>query len=301
VKVQEAAVGVSERATNTHAEHPHRGSPIEAPVGEHRMQAFLRAVEIVWRRELLRFARSRMRVTTSLAQPILYLFVFGVGLGRLIGRSIPSFDFKAFLFPGVVVMSIIFSAVFSAVSIVWDREFGFMREMLVAPVPRSGLVVGKALGGASVSTIQGSLVLLLAPAVGVNLSVWALLASLGIMVLAAFTLTSFGIVVAARIQRIESFQAVMQFFLMPIFFLSGALYPVETLPSWLGVLAKLDPATYAVTSLRRVMLGSNSTAGFGSSINVFGRTLSLGAELSILLAFGVCMCVVAVAMFRKVE
>lgn len=268
---------------------------------EHFLQSFYRAVGIVWRRELIRFGRSRMRVTTSLAQPVLYLFVFGVGLGRLIGGSIPGFDFKAFLFPGVVIMSIIFSAVFSAVSIVWDREFGFLREMLVAPVPRSGLVVGKALGGASVSTIQGALVLVFAPMVGIRVSPSVLLQALAIMALSAFTLTSFGIVVAARIQRIESFQAVMQFFLMPIFFLSGALYPVETLPSWLGVLAKLDPATYGVTALRRVMLGSNPTGGFGTSVAIFGKTLPVGAEVAILFGVGVVMCVAAVAIFRRVE
>jgi ABC-2 type transport system permease protein len=265
------------------------------------MSSFSRAVGIVWRRELIRFTRSRMRVTTSLAQPVLYLFVFGVGLGRLIGGSIPGFDFKAFLFPGVVIMSIIFSAVFSAVSIVWDREFGFLREMLVAPVPRSGIVVGKALGGATVSTIQGALVLVFAPLVGIKISPAVLAAALGIMALSAFTLTSFGIVVAARIQRIESFQAVMQFFLMPIFFLSGALYPVETLPSWLGVLAKLDPATYGVTALRRVMLGSNPTGGYGTSMSIFGARLSVGAELAILLGVGAVMCAIAVALFRRVE
>ncbi len=272
-----------------------------APKEELPLQAFYRAVGIVWQRELIRFLRSRMRVTTSLAQPVLYLFVFGVGLGRLIGGSIPGFDFKAFLFPGVVIMSIIFSAVFSAVSIVWDREFGFLREMLVAPVPRSGLVVGKALGGATVSTIQGALVLVFAPFVGVKLSPAALGAGLGIMALSAFTLTSFGIVIAARIQRIESFQAVMQFFLMPIFFLSGALYPVETLPSWLGVLAKLDPATYGVTALRRVMLGSNPTAGFGTAVVFFGHQLSVFAEVAILLGVGVLMCAIAVAVFRQAD
>ncbi len=264
------------------------------------LEAFSRAVAIVWKRELIRFARSRMRVTTSLAQPVLYLFVFGVGLGRLISTSIPGFDFKAFLFPGVVIMSIIFSAVFSAVSIVWDREFGFLREMLVAPVPRSGLVVGKALGGATVSTIQGGLVLVFAPFVGVRLSLLVLVEALAIMAIAAFTLTSFGIVVAARIQRIESFQAVMQFFLMPIFFLSGALYPIETLPTWLGALAKLDPATYGVTALRRVMLGTGAGA-YGTSVTLFGRTLPLGGEVGVLLAVGVLMCVVAVALFRATE
>ncbi len=265
------------------------------------LEAFYRAVVIVWKRELIRFARSRMRVTTSLAQPVLYLFVFGVGLGRLIGNSIPGFDFKAFLFPGVVIMSIIFSAVFSAVSIVWDREFGFLREMLVAPVPRSGLVVGKALGGATVSTIQGGLVLVFAPFVGVRFSPVVLVEALAIMAIAAFTLTSFGIVVAARIQRIESFQAVMQFFLMPIFFLSGALYPIETLPTWLGVLAKLDPATYGVTALRRVMLGTGTAGAYGTSVTVLGRTLPLAGEVAVLLGVGIVMCAVAVALFRATE
>lgn len=267
---------------------------------ESRLRAFLRAVRIVWQRELIRFSRSTMRLSTSLAQPILYLFVFGVGLGRLIGQALPGFDFKAFLFPGVVVMSILFSAVFSAVSIVWDREFGFLREMLVAPVPRGGLIVGKALGGATVSTIQGALVLVLAPLVGVRFGAWQLLVGLGVMALGAFSLTSFGIVIAARIQRIESFQAVMQFFLMPLFFLSGALYPIATLPPALKALTVLDPATYAVSALRRILLGA-AAAEMGSDISVFGHTLGVFEEATVLAVFGVAMCILAVGLFRRAE
>lgn len=267
---------------------------------ESMLGAFLRAVRIVWQRELIRFSRSTMRLSTSLAQPILYLFVFGVGLGRLIGAAVPGFDFKVFLFPGVVVMSILFSAVFSAVSIVWDREFGFLREMLVAPVPRGGLIVGKALGGATVSTIQGALVLVLAPLVGVRFGAWQLLVGLGVMALGAFSLTSFGIVIAARIQRIESFQAVMQFFLMPLFFLSGALYPIATLPPVLKALTVLDPATYAVSALRRTLLGA-AAANMGSDITVFGHTLGVFEEATVLAVFGAAMCALAVGLFRRAE
>jgi ABC-2 type transport system permease protein len=295
-----AVAGQSITAEEGATDLPVVGSATDTTQLESSLVAFTRAVRIVWQRELIRFSRSTMRLTTSLAQPILYLFVFGVGLGQLIGGSVPGFDFKAFLFPGIVIMSIIFSAVFSAVSIVWDREFGFMREMLVAPVPRGGLIVGKALGGATVSTIQGALVLVLAPAAGVHLKPASLLIGLAIMALAAFTLTSFGIVIAARIQRIESFQAVMQFFLMPLFFLSGALYPLETLPSWLKTLTALDPATYAVSALRRTFLGGQ-VSGFGSEIRWFGYTLGVAQEIAVLAAFGVAMCMLAVALFRRAE
>lgn len=268
--------------------------------------ASIRATKIVWQRELIRFGRSKLRLITSFAQPILYLFVFGTGLSSFMRGSGVGFDFRKFLFPGIVAMSVLFSAVFSAVSIVWDREFGFLREMLVAPVPRSGIVIGKAFGGATVATLQGALVLLLAPLIGMGMTPLILVESLLIMALLAFTLTSLGIVVASRMQRIESFQAVMQFFLMPMFFLSGALFPIAALPKWLGFLVRLNPMTYGVVALRRVMfsgsgLGEEASQAAGLKLAIGGIVLPTWALLLIVLAFGVGALVISVFSFRNTE
>lgn len=247
-----------------------------------------------------------MRVVTSFAQPVLYLFVFGTGLSSLVGRASTGFDFKIFLFPGVLCMTVLFSAVFSAVSIVWDREFGFLREMLVAPVPRSGIVMGKALGGASVASLQGSLVLVLAPFAGVRLTPAIVLEALAIMALLAFCLTSLGIVVASRMQRIESFQAVMQFFLMPIFFLSGALFPTGVLPGWLATLVRMNPMTYAVVALRRVMfsvepLPPDAAQVAGLNITWGDWILPTWMLLLVVAVFGVLALIVSILTFRQVE
>lgn len=258
----------------------------------------LRAAGVVWQRELIRFVRARARIVSGLLQPLLFLFVLGGGLAPLVGAT-DGFDFRQFVFPGVIAMSVLTTAIFSAVSIVWDREFGFLREMLVAPVSRTALVVGKALGGATVATLQGALMLFLAPAIGVRLTLPAILGVLGAAVLMAFSLTSLGIVVATRIQRMESFQIVMQVLLMPMLFLSGALFPLANLPGWLTVLTRLNPVTYAVDPLRRAVLSVQDLSPavieqFGAGVTLFGRVLPVAVEVGIVagvslvfLAFGI--------------
>ncbi|MDZ7733931.1 MAG: ABC transporter permease [Acidimicrobiia bacterium] len=188
-----------------------------------------RTVAMVWRRELIRFSRARARMVTGLIQPILFLLVLGVGLTPLVGET-AGFDFKQFIFPGVVAMSVATTAIMSAVSIVWDREFGFLREMLVAPVSRSSLVLGKTIGGASVASVQGAIMLVFAPLVGVRLTPLVVIGVLAASMLMAFALTSFGVFVASRITKMENFQVVMQFLLLPMIFLSGALFPLNDLP-----------------------------------------------------------------------
>ncbi|HET9093130.1 MAG TPA: ABC transporter permease, partial [Acidimicrobiales bacterium] len=193
----------------------------------------LRGIWVVWHRELLRFSRDRTRMITSLVQPVLFLFVLGTGLSTIARTSDIGVSFKTFMFPGIIGMTVLFTAVFSAISIVWDREFGFLREMLVAPVARWAIVLGKCLGGASVATAQGIVFLALAGAVGVPYNPLMLLAIIGEMALMAFTLTGFGVLLASRMQQMQSFQVVVQFFVMPMFFLSGAMFPLVGLPAWL--------------------------------------------------------------------
>ncbi|HEY8200982.1 MAG TPA: ABC transporter permease [Actinomycetota bacterium] len=245
----------------------------------------LRAVHVVWKRELIRFLRARTRIVTGLVQPVLFLFVLGGGLSPLVGGA-GGLDFRKFVFPGVVAMSVVTTAIFSAVSIVWDREFGFLREMLVAPVSRAALVVGKALGGTTVATLQGTIMLALAPLVGIRITPLMVVEVMGASALMAFALTSFGLLVAGRIKRIESFQVVMQFALFPMLFLSGALFPIHGLPGWLAVLTRFDPVTYAVDPLRRAVfgaqhLGAAATARFGAGVELFGRILPIWSELAI--------------------
>lgn len=265
----------------------------------------LRTLGMVWEREIIRFVRTRTRILSSFVQPILFLFVLGYGMTTLVGTT-GGFDFKKFVFPGIVSMTVVTTAIFSAISIVWDREFGFLREMLVAPVSRGALVAGKTLGGASIATVQGTIMLALAPLIGVRLTVPLVLEVMGTELLMAVALTTFGVFVASRIQRMEGFQVVMQLVLFPMLFLSGALFPLKGLPSWLAFITRINPLTYAVDPLRRVVFAAQhmppaAAARFSTGVSLFGYTLPLAAELGIVCTFAALFLALAVKGFGRPE
>ena len=227
---------------------------IEVRVPEPGLRQDLRAVTVVWRRDLIRWARDRSRIVSALLQPMLYLFVLGTGLAPVTGGGAAAgFDFRTFMFPGVLAMTVMFTSFFSAGSIVWDREFGFLREMLVAPVRRASIVVGKVLGGATVATFQGLVLVALAGLVQVPYDPWLMLTLLAELFLLSFTLTAFGVLVAARMPTMQSFFAVVQMVLMPMFFLSGALFRLSGLPGWLHALTLVNPLTYVVDPMRNAV------------------------------------------------
>jgi ABC-2 type transport system permease protein len=280
---------------------------IRVAVPERSVRHDLRAVSIVWRRELIRFRSDRLRAVTSLVQPVLFLFVLGTGLSRLASRGLPvGVDFRTFIYPGVLAMSVLFTAIFSAASIVWDREFGFLREMLVAPVRRWAIVVGKCLGGATVATFQGVIFLALAGVAHVPYNPVLLLTLVGELLLLSFTLTAFGVMMAARIKQIQAFMALTQLFVLPLFFLSGALYPLNGLPAWLTVLTRIDPLTYIVVPMRHAVfshLSVNPLAvrALSPGITWFGWVVPVGLSLTIVAVMGLAMLAIAIAEFRKTE
>jgi ABC-2 type transport system permease protein len=280
---------------------------IRVAVPERSLRHDLRAVSIVWRRELIRFRTDRLRAVTSLVQPVLFLFVLGTGLSRLASRGLPAgVDFKTFIYPGVLAMSVLFTAIFSAASIVWDREFGFLREMLVAPVRRWAIVVGKCLGGATVATFQGLIFLALAGVAHVPYDPVLLLTLVGELLLLSFTLTAFGVMMAARIKQIQAFMALTQLFVLPLFFLSGALYPLNGLPAWLTVLTRIDPLTYIVQPMRNAVFAHLSVSpqavqALSPGITWFGWVVPVGLCLAIVAVMGTAMLAIAIAEFRKTE
>jgi ABC-2 type transport system permease protein len=215
----------------------------------------LRAIKIVVQRDLIRTLQDRTRFVSALIQPLLFLFVLGAGLASLTSASTGGVDLKTFMFPGILATSTLFTAMFSAMSMVWDREFGFLREMLVAPIRRSSIIVGKALGGATVATVQGLIVLALAPVVHVSLTPGLTATLTGEVFLLSFTLTAVGLAVVARIRQVQTVMGVMQMLVLPMSFLSGALYPLSGLPTWLGIAVRLNPLTYAVHPVRTAVFG----------------------------------------------
>ena len=280
---------------------------IRVAVPERSVRHDLRAVSIVWRRELIRFRTDRLRAVTSLVQPVLFLFVLGTGLSRLASHGLPAgVDFRTFIYPGVLAMSVLFTAIFSAASIVWDREFGFLREMLVAPVRRWAIVVGKCLGGATVATFQGIIFLALAGVAHVPYNPVLLLTLVGELLLLAFTLTAFGVMMAARIKQIQAFMALTQLFVLPLFFLSGALYPLNGLPAWLTVLTRIDPLTYVVDPMRHAVfsylpVSPLAVQALSPGITWFGWVVPVGLCLTIVAVMGLVMLAIAIAEFRKTE
>jgi ABC-2 type transport system permease protein len=280
---------------------------IRVAVPERSVRHDLRAVSIVWRRELIRFRTDRLRAITSLVQPVLFLFVLGTGLSTLASHGLPAgVDFKTFIYPGVLAMSVLFTSIFSAASIVWDREFGFLREMLVAPVRRWAIVVGKCLGGATVATFQGIIFLALAGVAHVPYDPLLLLTLVGELLLLSFTLTAFGVMMAARIKQIQAFMALTQLIVLPLFFLSGALYPLNGLPAWLTVLTRLDPLTYIVDPMRSAVFAHLSVSplavhALSPGITWFGWVVPLGLSLALVAFMGAAMLAIAIAEFRKTE
>jgi ABC-2 type transport system permease protein len=266
----------------------------------------LRAIKIVWRRELIRFVNDRMRIVTSLIQPLLFLFVLGSGLQRLSSAGTHGVDLKTFIYPGILCISVMFTAMFSAASIVWDREFGFLREMMVAPIRRSSIVIGKCLGGATVASFQGVVVLCLAGLVHVPYNPVLILGVFGLQLLLAFTITAFGVMVAVRIKQMQSFMGVMQMIIMPMFFISGALFPASGLPGWLTVLNRLDPLTYAVDPMRRLVfshlhVSAAARHALDPGVTWWGWHVPSLLEAGVIVVLGLVMLAIAIWEFSAVE
>jgi len=208
-------------------------------------------------------------------------------------------DFTQFIFPGIIGMSVLMSSFMAGVSVVWDREFGFLKEVLVAPISRVSVAVGKTLGATTVALLQGTLIILFAPLIGVSLSIWTVLALLPLMFLLAASMGSLGILLATRIRSMEAFQAVMQMLMFPMVFLSGVFFPVQGLPAWMNVLVKLNPATYGIAPIRQVILGAPPDSPFG--ISLLGHTMSLWENVAVLAGFGVAMIFLAMWSFGNQE
>jgi ABC-2 type transport system permease protein len=266
----------------------------------------LRAIKIVWRRELIRFRSDRLRIVTSLVQPLLFLFVLGSGLQQLSSAGTHGVDLKTFIYPGILCIAVLFTAMFSAASIVWDREFGFLREMMVAPIRRSSIVIGKCLGGATVASFQGVVVICLAGLVHVPYNPVMIIEIFVLQVLLAFTITAFGVMIAVRIKQMQSFMGVMQMIITPMFFISGALFPAAGLAAWLTVLNRIDPLTYAVDPMRRIVFSHLNISpaarhALDSGVTWWGWHVPTLLEAGVIVILGVVMLGIAIWEFSATD
>jgi len=239
----------------------------------------MNAIYILWLRELKRYTRSRAMIIASLGQPLLYLLVLGFGLGPVFQKA-GNGSYLQFVAPGVIGMSVLFTSIFSGIGLLWDRQFGFLKETLVAPVPRVTVMIGKTLGGATVATIQGAIVLAICLIAGFRPVSWAFLPMTFVfMIMTAIVFAGLGIAIGSRLQDMQGFQLIMNFIVMPIYFLSGALFPLAGLPTALHYLTRIDPLSYGIDALRNILIGTSE----------FTLTLSLGVlvvSALIFVAFG---------------
>jgi len=245
------------------------------------------AVYVLWLREMKRFFRAKSRVIGSLAMPLLFLAFLGLGFSRMALPGIaPGIRYMQFLVPGIIGMSMLFSSTFAGLSVLWDREFGFLKEIMVAPVSRVSIVLGRIAGGATTALIQGLLILVIAVAAGFRIpSLFSILLAVAFMLLISITFIGLGLIFASNMKDIHGFSLIMNFIIFPIFFLSGALYPVENLPRIVRYLSYADPLTYGVDGLRSALIGSSF--------------LPLGADLLISGGFALLMVAAGAYFFER--
>ena len=234
------------------------------------MRIALKTVYTIWLRETKTFMREKIRVIGMIGQPLLYLAVLGQGINSGVTLNANGgINYLTFMYPGIIGMSILFTSTFSALSIIWDREFGFLKEVLVAPVPRWAVALGKTFGGATIAILQSTILILMAPLIGIRLSAGMIVEMWILAFLIGVALTSLGIAIAARMTSMQGFQMMMNFLIMPLYFLSGAMFPLSTAPRWMKALMIVDPLTYCVDGLRNIIF-SNTTIETGSLV---GQTI----------------------------
>ena len=238
-----------------------------------------RPIYVICLREFIKFFREKSRLLGTLARPVLWLFVVGNGMSALI-RPQAGLSYLQFIFPGMIGMTILFASIFSSISIVWDREFGFMKEMLVAPISRLSIVIGKAISGTAISVAQAVIILVFVPFLGISLTFAQFLEVTAVAVLVSFCITSLGILIAARLTSFDGFNIIMNFLVMPMFFLSGAMYPVTSMPAALRMLSHVNPLTFGIDAFKHVLLRE--------------ATPPLGPEFPITLDLAVVICISAV-------
>lgn len=243
-------------------------------------------IYILWLRQLKRYFRSKSRIVGSLAQPLLFLLALGFGFGPVFAKAGEG-NYLQFLVPGIIGMSIIFTSIFSGMEIIWDRQFGFLKETLVAPVSRLNIMIGRTLGGATVATMQGTIVLFLSMIAGFRPVSWALVPlAILVMLLSALLFTALGTAIASKLDDMQGFQLIINFLVMPLFFLSGAIFPLSG-AGVLGIIARFDPLSYAIDALRSIL----------SNINNFG----LGIDIAVLLCITLLFLIIGSYFFSKVQ
>ena len=244
---------------------------------------------ILWLREVKKYLRSRVQMVASLGAPLMYLGVLGFGLGPVFQRAGEG-SYLQFVAPGVIGMTVLFTAMFSGIAMLWDRQFGFLKETLVAPVPRLSIMIGRTLGGATVAILQGTLIFVVTLIAGFRpASVLAVPLAFLVIALIAVVFAALATAIGSTLKEMQGFQMVMNFFVMPIWFLSGALYPLQGLPRVLAALTRVDPLTYGVDGMRGILLGSER-AHFGVAVDV-----------AVLLAVGVVFVAAGAWRFSKIE
>jgi len=269
----------------------------------------------IWYRDVVKFFRDRTRLASSFVMPFMFLILFGNGMGGAIkslmasGRvpaGLAGFDFVKFMFPGIIGMTVFNTAIFSALSIVQDREFGFMKEIMVSPVPRVHIVLGKTLGGATVALLQGLLMFLFVPFIGIKLNPGIVLRVIPAIFLVAFTISSIGILVASRLKTAQGFQMIIQLLVFPMLFLSGAYFPLNGMPGWMNIIVKLNPLTYAVDLFKKIILEYDKMPevlrqAMGLNLQVGGHLVTAANEAGFIALFGAVMIVLAMWSFSTVE
>jgi len=261
------------------------------------MADIFRGVWVVAYREILRFIQERSRLFSSFAMPLIFLVVFGAGFGQLIGSMTPGVNYIQFMYPGILAMTVLMGSIMSGVSIVWDREFGFLKEILVSPLGRSGIILGKAAGAAVVAVLQAIIMLILAPILGVSIDILMVLELVLVVIVVSISLAGMGLLLASRMKSQQGFQLTMQVLIMPLIFLAGVFYPVNNVPAWMEVISKINPLAYGVDAIRQIFLGSDAASAIG--VTIFGHTMTVLEDVLVVAAFGIVLLSLAVWSFSK--
>ena len=261
------------------------------------MAEIWRGTWVVAYRELLRFVSERSRILSSFAMPLLFLVIFGAGFTNVIGTLAPGVNFIQFMYPGIIAMTVLTSSLFAGISVVWDREFGFLKEILVAPIGRTGIVLGKAIGATFVALLQALIMLALAPILGVSLSPGLVAGLIPLVVVISLGLSGLGILIASFMTSQQGFQVLIQILIFPLIFLAGVFFPVNAVPLWMEVISKINPLTYGVDAIRQLFLGSN----VGLGVAVFGHTMTIVEEVIVVGGLSAILLGGAIVAFNRQE